>query len=242
MPTIAAANLTRAQVFTYFKLKNTIINRWGLLAYDILPFKLQPKFRVFENTPSDWLTHALDLWGVSFRQNNEANIHTFINMIIMRIMRDMQRFQADGSPNSDPRAKASSNKVLCVFNDVQVSNTLQVLGTQIRVVGQFDIGFGYGATFGDLPAGTTRSGSGIIDSYLAVLETKGVCYGLESAFNQLLVYLAMVQRARLEKFKKNHTENGNCIVYGVLSHGNKFLFICLDNNSLVRVLPSSPTI
>lgn len=251
IPTIAAAKLTRSQVFTFFGLKNPIVTKWGRSGYDIRPFALRPEF-ASNDGPSEWLTEALELWGSVFGRNNEADIRTYINLLIMDVIRDVQLFQADGLLDFAPRAKPSSpsapppsNNVIRAFNEVQVSTTLQVDGKQIRIVGRFDIGFSHAATSmrqtGNItttPAAAGANGNAFTDTYLAVLETKGVRYDTESAFDQLLVYLAMVQRARAAKLRKTRVENGNCIVYGVLSDGDKFLFVCLDNDSMVSpILP-----
>lgn len=81
----------------------------------------------------------------------------------------------------------------------------------------------------------------LLDTYLAVMETKGIRCDFESGFNELLVYLAMVHRARARKLRRDHI-TGNSTVYGVLSDGDRFVFLCLDNDSMVSQFdpPSQP--
>lgn len=224
MPTIAAAKLTRAQVFTFFGLKNGIVTKWGRSGYDIPVFDLTPEFRA----PSPWLMEALELWGVVFARNNEANIGTYINLILMDVLRDVHRVQTDSTPEKPltPTVRSPKN-ILRIVNEVQLSAMVQERGKQIRIVGRFDMGF----SLSDPRAGSITPGLCINDSYLAVLQIKGVSYDIESAFNQLVVYIAMVQRARLEKLMEHQV---NSKVYGVLSDGDKFLFVCLDNDYTVR--------
>lgn len=245
VPTIAAAKLTRSQVFTFFGLKNSIVTKWGRSGYDIPLFELRPEFLgPVDQGPSDWLTEALDLWGTVFGRNNEADVRTYINLLIMDVIRDVQLFQMDGQLDFASRDKATEpppqpcGSVIRAYNEVQVSTTLQVDGKDIRILGRFDIGFSHGTASVKQTVGATAAAGGMFtDSYLAVLETKGVRYDTESAFNQLLVYLAMVQRARAQKLKRTGVANGNCVVYGVLSDGDKFMFVCLDNEAMVPPPP-----
>lgn len=248
-PTIAASKLTRAQVFTFFGLQNAIVTKWGRSGYDIPAFELMPEFLApaANPGPSEWLTQALDLWGTVFGRNNEADVRTYINLLIMDVIRDVQLFQADGQLDFAPRAKlpadtadppARCGSVIRAYNEVQVATTLHVDGKDVRILGRFDIGFSHGTASPKQSGGAAAIAGGMFtDSYLAVLETKGVRYDTEAAFNQLLVYLAMVQRARAQKLKRTGLTNGNCVVYGVLSDGDKFLFVCLDNNAIVPPPP-----
>lgn len=232
VPTIAAAKLTRTEVFTFFVLKNTTVKKWGRSGYDIPVFDLPS----VSTTPSACLTEALEMWGVVFGRNNEPDIRTYFNLILMDVLRDVQRFQADGVHNSETRTESppekpvtptvrSSKNVLRILNEVRMSTMLEVHGKQIRIVGHFDIGFSHG----DRRADSITPVNCLNDLYLALLQIKGVRCDIESAFNQLLVYLAMVQRARLEKLKKHQVKKGNFTVYGVLSDGDKLFFVYLDN-------------
>lgn len=222
------------------------MTKWGRSGYDIPVFELTPEFVAADQGPSEWLTQALDLWGTVFGRNNEADVRTYINLLIMDVIRDVQLFQADGQLDFAPRAKASAaaadtpGSVIRAYNEVQVATTLHVDGKDVRILGRFDIGFSHGTGSATQLGGAAIAGGMFTDSYLAVLETKGVRYDTEAAFNQLLVYLAMVQRARAQKLKRTGLTNGNCVVYGVLSDGDKFLFVCLDNNAIVP--PPSPPI
>lgn len=96
--------------------------------------------------------------------------------------------------------------------------SLWVHSEQLHIVCHFDIG---SASAGDPSSDSTTPGSGVTDSYLAILESKDIRHDFDSALNQLLVYLAMVQCVGLEALNKHHIENVNLIVYWVLSDADK---------------------
>lgn len=175
---------------------------------------------------------ALDLCSQVFRRRNEADVRTYINLIIMDVLRDVHGFQKTGEmipsaastpPGTRPSTPPQSIARLSAFNEVSMSTTVYVNGAPIKIVGRFDIGFGL-----------SESTDPKLDTYLAVLETKGTGASFESGFTQLLVYLAIVHSARARKAPVVPGLVVNSTVYGVLSDGLRYVFVCLNNDSMVR--------
>lgn len=191
-----------------------------------IPVQLPSLLTALDHPPDN----ALELCSHVFRRRNEADVRTYINLIIMDVLRDVQGFQTSGDmtgtsqrPSTPPATIARRS----AFNEVSMSTTVHINNAPVKIVGRFDIGFGL-----------SDSQDPSLDTYLAVLETKGSGASLESGFTQLLVYLSIVHRARARKLPLRPDTNVNSTVYGVLSDGMYYVFVCLDNTSTVSV-PSS---
>lgn len=159
----------------------------------------------------------------------------------MDVVHDVQLFQSNGvynavrSLSSTRPATPPPARPIHAFTEAHISSTVHVENKAVRITRRFGIGFGHrlvrpANTFTDAP-----DQSLLLDTYLAVMVTKAIHCDFEAGFNQLLVYLTMVHRARARKLKRDCVAGGNSTVFGVLSDGDRFVVLCLDNDSIVRV-------
>lgn len=151
----------------------------------------------------------------------------FVNLIIMDVVHDLHQVQSGGLLNAPHPIHACT--------EAHITSIVHIGETVVRIIGRIDIGFSHGLPQ-PAPTLTDSSDSSLpLDTYLAVMQTKRTLSNFDAAFTQLLAYLSMIHRARARKLIRDTSETGNSTVYGVLSDGARFVFLCIDNASIVRL-------
>ncbi|KAL0636939.1 hypothetical protein Q9L58_004041 [Maublancomyces gigas] len=224
-------------------LRNQSQEKWGVVFFDIPKFELDPESDPVPTGPSEWLTNALDRCYAVFRRNNKPDIRVFINRIIMDVFHDIRQFQSSGlfkltgRPSTPTPTPPTLSRLIHAFRKVYISTTVHVGEYTVRITGRFDLGFGYHPTNANATADPGPDPSLLLDTSLVIMETQGIRCDLETGFNQLLVCLAVVHQARVRKLHHDNVADRNSTVYEVLSDGERFMFLCIDNDSQVHRSP-----
>jgi len=159
------------------------------------------------------------VWGTENEAGRRIAVECLITDVLYRIR---QHDSAEPSGSALPPPSPMPRLHLRGFAEASLSfRAVSPAGKPVVINGRCDVGFGYIEDEEEARRPLAKQ-----HTFLAVLEAKrGGMF--DSAFPQLLAYMATIHHARREAGKKNTT------VYGIMSDGLHYAFVEVDNNSMV---------